>query len=109
MYLLPNGERFKQEPHNSLKGRPPPSEGKGRLTVALEVFSLCKGETEFAKMRIDLKKCSNDPEHLEDGTLFYKCIRNRLRGIIRELAYTPSQGMPQSLRRQDTQCSSVLV
>lgn len=91
------------------EGKTPPSEGKGRLTVALEVFSLCNGETELAKMRIDLKKCSNDPEHLEDGTLFYKCIRNRLRGVIRELIYTQSQGVAKSLRRQDTQPSSVLV
>lgn len=50
-------------------------------------------------MRIDLKKRPNDPEHLEDGTLFYKCIRNRLRGVIRVLTYTQSQGVPESLRR----------
>lgn len=60
-------------------------------------------------MRIDLKKCSNDPGHLEDGTLFYKCIRNRLRGVIGEFTYTQSQGVPESLRRQDTQGSHVLV
>lgn len=43
-------------------------------------------------MRIELKKCSNDPGHLEDGSLFYKCIRNRLRGVIGKLTYTISGG-----------------